>query len=55
VTRYVVELDGGGRLVAVRQNLETAAAEALDARGRRVRIAWRPEQSYEIAGNKEEQ
>ena len=55
VTRYMVELDGGGRLIAVRQNLETAAAEALDARGRRVRVAWRPDQSYEIAGNKEEQ
>jgi putative spermidine/putrescine transport system ATP-binding protein len=55
VTRYVVALDGGGRLIAVRQNLETAAAEALDARGRRVRVAWRPEQSYEIAGNKEGQ
>ena len=54
VTRYVVELDGGGRLVAVRQNLETAAEEALDARGRRIRVAWRPEQSYEIAANKEE-
>jgi len=48
VTRYEIELDGGGRLVAVRQNLETAAAEALDARGRRVRVAWRPDQSYEI-------
>jgi len=51
VTRYVVELEGGGRLVAVRQNLETAAAEALEARGRRIRIAWRPDQSYEIGGS----
>jgi len=48
VTRYRVELDGGGRLVAVRQNLETAASDVLDARGRRVRIAWRPDQAYEI-------
>ena len=29
VTRYRVELDGGGALVAVRQNLEAAAAEVL--------------------------
>src|SRR5262245_39934125 len=48
VTRYLVALDGGGSLVAVRQNLETAAAEALEARGRRVRVAWRPDQAYEI-------
>ncbi|HYL51180.1 MAG TPA: ABC transporter ATP-binding protein [Acidimicrobiia bacterium] len=49
VTRYVVALDGGGTLVAVRQNLETAAADALEVRGRRVRVAWRPDQAYEIS------
>ena len=48
VTRYRVELDGGGQLVAVRQNLETAAAEALEARGRRARVAWRPDQAFRI-------
>jgi putative spermidine/putrescine transport system ATP-binding protein len=44
VTRYVVDLDDGGHLVALRQNLETSAEEAQADRGRRVRIAWRPEQ-----------
>ncbi len=48
VTRYRVELDGGGQLVAVRQNLQTAAAEALQARGRRVRVAWYPDQAFRI-------
>ena len=48
VTRYSVALDGGGNLVAVRQNLETAAADALEAKGQRVRVAWRPEHAYEI-------
>ena len=48
VTRYGVELDGGGRLVAVRQNLKTAAAEALEAQGRRVRVAWYPDQAFRI-------
>jgi putative spermidine/putrescine transport system ATP-binding protein len=48
VTRYRVELDGGGQLVAVRQNLETAAAEVLGARGRRARVAWRPDQAFRI-------
>jgi putative spermidine/putrescine transport system ATP-binding protein len=40
VTRYVVELDEGGTLVAMRQNANTSAREALAARGRRVRLAW---------------
>ena len=48
VTRYRVSLEGGGQLVAVRQNLATAAAEALEARGRRVRVAWHPNQAFRI-------
>jgi putative spermidine/putrescine transport system ATP-binding protein len=48
VTRYIVELDSGGELVVVRQNLETSSQEALEARGRRVRLEWRPEHTYEI-------
>jgi putative spermidine/putrescine transport system ATP-binding protein len=40
VTRYVVDLDEGGTLVALRQNADTSAGEALAARGRRVRLAW---------------
>ena len=48
VTRYIVDLDAGGRLVVVQQNLETSSQEALEARGKRVRLAWRPEHTYEI-------
>jgi putative spermidine/putrescine transport system ATP-binding protein len=48
VTRYVIELAAGGRLTVVRQNLETAAAEALEAKGRDVTVAWRSDQSFEI-------
>jgi putative spermidine/putrescine transport system ATP-binding protein len=47
-TRYVVELDSGGELTVVRQNLETSSSEALESRGRRVRLEWRPEHTYEI-------
>ena len=36
VTRYVVDLDAGGELQVVRQNLETSSAEALEQRGREV-------------------
>ena len=48
VTRYTVALASGGQLVALRQNIETAAADVLDTRGRSVRVAWRPEQAYKI-------
>ena len=52
VTRYIVELDSGGELVVVRQNLETSSQDALEQRGRCVRLSWKPEHTYEI-GNKE--
>jgi putative spermidine/putrescine transport system ATP-binding protein len=48
VTRYVVDLDSGGELVVIRQNLETSSEQALEDRGKRVRLEWRPEHTYEI-------
>jgi putative spermidine/putrescine transport system ATP-binding protein len=48
VTRFLVELDGGGELQVVRQNLETSSAEALDAKGRTVLLEWRPEHQLEL-------
>jgi putative spermidine/putrescine transport system ATP-binding protein len=48
VTRYVVALEAGGTLTAVRQNLEAAAAEALEAQGQAVTVAWRERHTYEI-------
>ena len=48
VTRFVVDLDAGGELAVVRQNLETSSQEALAERGKRVRLSWRPEHTYEI-------
>src|SRR3954470_6476027 len=52
VTRYIVELDGGGELVVARQNLETSSQEALSEQGKRVRLSWRPEHTYEIKEGK---
>jgi putative spermidine/putrescine transport system ATP-binding protein len=46
VTRYLVDLDDGGELSVVHQNLETSSQEALEARGRVVRLEWRPEHIY---------
>ena len=48
ITRYVVDLDDGGALMVVRQNLETSSSEVLEARDRRVRLAWRPQHTYAI-------
>jgi putative spermidine/putrescine transport system ATP-binding protein len=48
VTRYLVELDAGGELQVVRQNLETSSREAQELRGRRVRVAWHEEQTFAI-------
>ena len=48
VTRYLVALDDGGELVVVRQNLETSSAEALEQRGRKVTVGWRPEQMVAV-------
>jgi putative spermidine/putrescine transport system ATP-binding protein len=47
-TRYIVELDSGGELTVVRQNLETSSQDALESRGRRVRLEWRAEHTFEI-------
>ncbi len=49
VTRYIVALDGGGTVVAVRQNLETQAEEVSALRGRRITAAWLPEHAYQIS------
>jgi putative spermidine/putrescine transport system ATP-binding protein len=53
LTRYVVELDGGGTLAVVRQNLERSSAEALEELGRRVLLEWKPEHTIPI--DKEEE
>ena len=48
VTRYLVELEAGGELQVVRQNLETSSAEALEQQGRDVRVGWRPEHTVAV-------
>jgi putative spermidine/putrescine transport system ATP-binding protein len=48
LTRYVVALDRGGELVAVRQNVETSSQDALDRRGSRVRLEWRPAHTFDL-------
>jgi putative spermidine/putrescine transport system ATP-binding protein len=48
VTRYIVELDSGGELSVLHQNLETSQADVASAQGQRVRLAWSPDAMFEI-------
>ena len=48
VTRFVVDLDAGGQLVALQQNLETSSSDVLAFRGRRVVLAWRPDHEFAV-------
>ncbi len=49
-TRYIVDLDQGGALTVMRQNLETTSEQVLEEKGRRVRLEWRPEHTFTIEG-----
>jgi putative spermidine/putrescine transport system ATP-binding protein len=53
LTRFTVELDAGGELQVVRQNLETTSAEVLGQRGERVTVGWREEHTSVIPGHEE--
>ena len=53
VTRYQVELDAGGELQAVRQNIETSSTEALEQQGRAIEVGWLPEQAVPVGGSTE--
>jgi len=48
ITRYHVELDAGGELTVVSQNLESGSSEALERQGSRVRTSWLPEHAFTI-------
>jgi putative spermidine/putrescine transport system ATP-binding protein len=49
ITRFLVELDRGGQLQVVHQNLETSSAEALEQRGREVTVGWRPQHAVAVS------
>ena len=40
-TRFVVDLEVGGYLVAVQQNLQTSSMDVMEMRGRQVQLIWR--------------
>jgi putative spermidine/putrescine transport system ATP-binding protein len=47
-TRYLVDLDSGGDLVVVEQNLKTTSMDVFSTRGRKVRLMWAREHSRRI-------
>ena len=52
ITRYIVQLDVGGELVVMQQNLTTSSMEALQVRGKAVLLVWerRNNRAVEEAG-----
>ena len=47
-TRFIVELNAGGTLTAVQQNLQTTSSDVHDMAGTSVRLAWRKEHEYQL-------
>ncbi|MFF9124055.1 ABC transporter ATP-binding protein [Streptomyces sp. NPDC014889] len=47
-TRLLVDLDTGGRLTALQQNLETSAEDVAAYRGTRVRLAWHSRHAVQV-------
>ena len=54
-TRYAVDLDLGGELVVVQQNLARSSMDALEIRGQPVRLAWDRQHSRSIAETAKEE
>ena len=49
-TRLIVDLDGGGQLSVMQQNMTTESSEALALEGRRVRLTWKRLHNLALAG-----
>ncbi len=48
LTKYAVALDAGGELVVFQQNLSTSSMEALQVKGRAVRLTWSRENNRPV-------
>jgi putative spermidine/putrescine transport system ATP-binding protein len=48
-TRFLVDLDAGGTLVALQQNLRTSSQDVLGLRETRVRLIWNKEHEFSVA------
>lgn len=48
LTRYFVELDGGGEVVVIEQNLKTTSMDVLKIKGQRARLHWKKEHTHKV-------
>jgi putative spermidine/putrescine transport system ATP-binding protein len=48
MTRYIVDLDAGGRLVVMAQNLTASSMDVLAVEGKRARLTWRRSNMQQI-------
>jgi putative spermidine/putrescine transport system ATP-binding protein len=55
VTRITVDLDAGGTLQLVRQNVESASSGALPEQGSEISVGWRPEHAAAVRGKPTEE
>jgi putative spermidine/putrescine transport system ATP-binding protein len=49
-TRYLVELEGGGDVTVIQQNLESTSMDVLSARGNRVLLVWGKSNNRPLVG-----
>jgi len=49
-TRYLVEIEGGGDVTVVQQNLEATSMDVLSARGNRVLLVWSKSNNRPVVG-----
>ncbi|WP_345559323.1 ABC transporter ATP-binding protein [Nonomuraea rosea] len=47
-TRFVVDLDAGGRLIALQQNLQVSSMDVMGLRGAKVRLVWQRRHEFAI-------
>jgi putative spermidine/putrescine transport system ATP-binding protein len=48
-TRFLVDLDAGGSLMALAQNLQTSSMDVQQLRGDTVQLVWKKEHEFEVA------
>ncbi|MGW3658614.1 ABC transporter ATP-binding protein [Streptomyces sp. NPDC005151] len=51
-TRFLVDLDAGGRLTALQQNLETSSEDVAAFRGSRVTLQWHQRHNFRVPGTR---
>ena len=49
-TRYLVELEGGGDLVVVEQNLNTTSMDVTRIKNQKARLLWKKEHISYVGG-----